>query len=433
LNRRPDESDALTAAVGALEAERRARTRAERAVVLLHTLVEAAASARTTAGDGELFEAVGRAALRAGLNAHVGVYERERGVLVIRHVALIGDRLARIEQLLGRPVVGIEMPVDRVPQHRQLLEERRAVFDRDAWSWLRAAGPWVPARAARAIARLIDVREAIAAPIVAGGEAFGEITVWGAALNQEDLPTIELLGRLAGDALAARRLRAAEAARAEEAQRARAELEAVMDAVPDAILVFAPDGRLVRANAPARHGAEALLGPTSVTVNALHQASEPRRLDGTPTSPTAFERALGGERIDEVIAWRATDGENHLTHVALAPVWDESGRARACVVMARDIGVVREAISEPARVEGAILTARLVAHAVNTKLQIVTGYGSLLQRTTEGETREMIEQMVEAAEEAGQIVARLQQIIRVAVTDTAAGPMLDLEAATKGR
>jgi len=197
--------------------------------------------------------------------------------------------------------------------------------------------------------------------------------------------------------------------------------------------VFALDGRLVRANAPARRGIEGLLGGAPATLQALHQAAEPHRLDGSPSSPTAFERVVAGERVQELLAWREPEGRNHLTHVVLAPVRDEAGPVRAVVVVARDMGVVREAISEPARVEGAILTARLVAHEVNTKLQIVTGYGSLLQRSLDADRRELIDHMVDAADEAGHIVARLQQIIRVAVIDAGAGPMLDLEAATDGR
>ncbi|HEY3079597.1 MAG TPA: GAF domain-containing protein [Chloroflexota bacterium] len=433
MNPPADESDALSSAVRALEAERGRRARAERAVALLHALVEAAASAQRAAGEAELFETIGRAVVRVGLNVHLAVYERDRDALVVRHVNLVGRLLPRIELLLGRPVIGLELPVGRVAQYGAVVHERRAVLDRDAWTWMRTAAPWMPTPAARTIARLVQVRAAIAAPMVAGGEVFGAITVWGSALGEEDVPTIELLGRLAGDALDARRRRAAEAARAEEAQRVRAELEAVMDAVPDAIQVFALDGRLVRANAPARRGIEGLLGGAPATLQALHQAAEPHRLDGSPSSPTAFERVVAGERVQELLAWREPEGRNHLTHVVLAPVRDEAGRVRAVVVVARDMGVVRQAISEPARVEGAILTARLVAHEVNTKLQIVTGYGSLLQRSLDADRRELIDHMVDAADEAGHIVARLQQIIRVAVIDAGAGPMLDLEAATEGR
>ena len=236
-------------------------------------------------------------------------------------------------------------------------------------------------------------------------------------------------------AVAVRAILALEAERRARAQvqLAGAELEALMDAAPDAIMVFAPDGRMVRANAPARSGIEKLLGGAPATIDALHRIAEPRHVDDSPTTPTGFERAIAGERVEELLSWRDSDGERRYMHVVLAPVRDGADRVRAAVIVGRDIDVVREAFAEPARVEGAILTARLVAHELNTKLQIVTGYGSLLQRSVDAETRELLEQMVEAADEAGRIVARLQQIIRVTVTDAGAGPMLDLETATDRR
>jgi PAS domain S-box-containing protein len=422
----------------AIDAERQARAEAEAATAraalaheLLCTLVDAAADAQVAADEQELYDTIGQAVIRAGLSAHLDVVDQARGVLVVRHVALVGEWLSRLERMLGRPAAGIEIPIDTIPQYRTVVHERRAVLDRDAWSWMRACVPWMPPPAARAIARLLRLRHAIAAPIVDGGEVIGVLSVWGETLSEDDLPTIELLGRLAGGAIEGHRLRAAEAARAEEAQRARAELEAVMDAAADAILVFTADGRLLRANPRAQGTIGRLLGDVPATTSTLHQAAEPRRPDGSQSSLDTFQRALRGEPIEEVLSWRTPDGRNQQLHVVATPIRGADGRVWGVVVVARDVGIVREVIGEPARVEGAVLTARLVAHELNTKLQLVTGYGSLLQReAADPRMRELVDRMVDGAEEAATIVARLQQIIRVAVTDVGGGPMLDLEAAT---
>jgi GAF domain-containing protein len=421
----------------AIEAERHARAQAEAATAraaiaheMLCTLVEAAADAQVADDEQEIYEIVGEAVLRAGLSAHLDTVDHARGTLVVRHVALAGEWLARLERLLGRPAAGIEFPIDRIPQYHAVVHERRAVLDRDAWTWMRACVPWLPPSAARAIARLLRVRHAVAAPIVDGGAVIGVLSVWGDALGPDDLPTIELLGRLAGGALEGHRLRAASAARAEEAQRIQAELEAVMDAATDSILVFAADGRLLRANPRARRIMGTLLGDVPPTVNTLRQAAEPRRPDGSPSTLDPFRRAVAGEPIEELLSWRTPEGLNQQLHVVASPIRDADGRTWGVVVVARDLGTVREVISAPARVEGAVLTARLVAHELNTKLQLVTGYGSMLQRSADPHTRELVERMVDGAEEAAAIVTRLQHIIRVTVTDAGGGPMLDLEAAT---
>ena len=90
----------------------------------------------------------------------------------------------------------------------------------------------------------------------------------------------------------------------------------------------------------------------------------------------------------------------------------------------------REAESERARLDGAIKTARLVAHELGNQLSFVLGYGEMLTQEAVGAPQEYAREMVIGARGAGEIVARLQRIIRFEETDFGGGPMLDLAAAT---
>jgi hypothetical protein len=87
---------------------------------------------------------------------------------------------------------------------------------------------------------------------------------------------------------------------------------------------------------------------------------------------------------------------------------------------------VRDAIADDARLEGAIKTARVVAHELNNKLSLITGYGELLVETADGDVSRVASVMLEAAFDSADIVDRLQRLIRFEEVGTPVGPMLDL-------
>jgi hypothetical protein len=91
---------------------------------------------------------------------------------------------------------------------------------------------------------------------------------------------------------------------------------------------------------------------------------------------------------------------------------------------------MRRAAAERAQLDGAVKTARLVAHELGNQLAIIIGYGEQLAAGLTGEQAEHAERVVAGAEAAGRIIARLQRIIRFEETDVGGGPMLDLVAAT---
>ena len=87
-------------------------------------------------------------------------------------------------------------------------------------------------------------------------------------------------------------------------------------------------------------------------------------------------------------------------------------------------------VADAARLDGAIKTARLVAHELNNQLSPIRGYSEVLTEMLEGEPGMLAERILRGAEASAATVARLQRIIRFEETETAGFRMLNLEAAT---
>jgi PAS domain-containing protein len=211
-----------------------------------------------------------------------------------------------------------------------------------------------------------------------------------------------------------------------EAERARAETLAVLDAVDDGISVVGRDGRILHLNRALRNRMLARWGSVPTTADeflALMAGSG----SGEESSPRpAIERAFAGEQSSALLRFRDPRGETRWVSAQVSPVREPGGEVVAAVMVSRDISEVRDAIAQDARLEGAVKTARLVAHELNNKLGIITGYGELLSEQAEGDSARFAEPMVKAAFEASDIVDRLQRLIRFEETGSPHGPMLDL-------
>jgi PAS domain-containing protein len=233
------------------------------------------------------------------------------------------------------------------------------------------------------------------------------------------------------DAMARQRaaLRAALRDRAElqrQAERARAETLAVLDAVDDGISVIGRDGDIVHLNRALRERLLARWGTLPTTgeefLGLLAQSGS-----GSESSPVpAVERALRGEPTTALLCFHGRDGESRWVSAQVAPIREPGGEVVAAVMVSRDITEMRDAIARDARLEGAVKTARLVAHELNNKLGIIAGYGELVAEHSEGETALLARPMVTAASEASEIVERLQRLIRFEEIGSPVGPMLDL-------
>jgi hypothetical protein len=164
----------------------------------------AAAEAIQAAPDAaEVFAALGSAVEHFGLNGHVAALEAGERELVVKSVALPWAALGEVERLLGHSVVGARLRLDEVPPYASVVRSGRSErVDEPMW-WARLAVPGIEPTEARVIGRLIRLGDVVLAPILTDGRVFGVLTVWSSELSGATASTAELLGRMAGSALAA--------------------------------------------------------------------------------------------------------------------------------------------------------------------------------------------------------------------------------------
>ncbi|HEV8634235.1 MAG TPA: GAF domain-containing protein [Chloroflexota bacterium] len=90
---------------------------------------------------------------------------------------------------------------------------------------------------------------------------------------------------------------------------------------------------------------------------------------------------------------------------------------------------LRAAVAEQARLDGAITTARAVAHLINNELVMLVGYAEILPRLSPTQAGAAIRSLAKAADALAGLVDRLQRIVRFEETDPGGVPTPDLTAA----
>lgn len=267
-------------------------------------------------------------------------------------------------------------------------------------------------------------RSSLIVPLRVGNHTIGSLhanSTEPGAFDEAQLLPLQILGDHAGAVVeAARRL--------DDARRARDELAAVIDATEDRINVYDVSGRLVHANRTARERHLARFGRVPGSIQEYQQLLSDSQPAGVRPPHLVAEEALAGRSVAEVQEVVGPQGPEKL-HVATAPIRDEAGVVRGAVVVSRDITDLDRAIADRARLDGAIKTVRLVAHQLNGKLALVVGSADLLPPLL-SPARELVDDIVAAANDAAAILERLQRIVRFEETEVAGFKVLDLDAAT---
>ena len=270
-----------------------------------------------------------------------------------------------------------------------------------------------------------SVVSAMAVPLVGDEERVGVLAIlWThrREVGPDEIAVATALGQHAAVAVGTARL-------AEHQRRVRAELEAVLDAAPDAIYIADADGGLSRLDRRARELLLARWGAVPSTVAEYRAWMASVMPSGPPEGPLAVERALAGTAASAECSVVEPGGVRRRYHDSAAPVHDPAGALTGVVVVTRDVTELYEAIAERSRLDGAVKTARRVAHELNGQLLPVLAYGGMLAETLAGPAGRMANDMATAAEAAAATIGRLQLIVRFEETASPVGPMLDLEAA----
>ena len=170
---------------------------------------------------------------------------------------------------------------------------------------------------------------------------------------------------------------------AQVAQRRAAELQAVLDNMVDAVLVWAPDGRLTLTNAAAvrlfgmQQSAGGLASPAEFSAR-----FRIRHPDGRPVEPReiASARALAGETIaqTDTVFFSPQFGQDRYSRISAAPIRDDSGRIVGAVTVVQDV----TELAEFDRLKDQFIS--VAAHELKTPVAVMKGYAQVLSRTADG-------------------------------------------------
>jgi hypothetical protein len=175
-------------------------------LIRLDALADVASDAWTARDEDDVFDAIGTACARLGLNAHLGIADPTGTFLVVRRIILPAGG-EEIERILGGTALGRRIALDVPTPYRRVFRDGAVERMVAPLLWVRLAVPTLGQDEAIAVARLIKMGAVALAPIVADGATLGVLTVWAPKLEPADLSIAQVLGRIAGGALAALRAR----------------------------------------------------------------------------------------------------------------------------------------------------------------------------------------------------------------------------------
>jgi PAS domain S-box-containing protein len=166
----------------------------------------------------------------------------------------------------------------------------------------------------------------------------------------------------------------------DEVERRAAELDAIITAIPEGILIYDREGDIVRANPGAarllRYTPEIMARPLAERVALLRVETAERR--PVPLERLPNVRALRGEVVEgEVFVVTLPDGATIWVSTSAAPIRSAEGEIVGAVLVLRDITPLHEAQEEREDL------LRAVSHDLRNPLSAVLGQAQLLDRRLE--------------------------------------------------
>jgi len=187
------------------------------------------------------------------------------------------------------------------------------------------------------------------------------------------------------------------------------DIRLLMDAVPDAIVVLDPAGRILARNDAARVMVRAPADFVPGTVFDYLDAA------GAAFVRERLARAFAGELVSFEVPFTRLDGSRGTSWVSYAPV-REDGAIRKVMALARDVTEQRRTEAQLQRAERLASLGQLVsgvAHEINNPAAIISGVAqTLLLEPLSTEQREMAQTMYDEAIRIGGITTNLLTFAR---------------------
>lgn len=117
------------------------------------------------------------------------------------YISLTPEMLRQVEQVSGRPILGMTFPLARVTTMLDVVRTHQTRYLDDTDSGMREMLPWLPGSEAKQLGELARTGTAIVAPLLSRGRVLGIMGVWANDLWPEDTPVLGAFARQAGTAL----------------------------------------------------------------------------------------------------------------------------------------------------------------------------------------------------------------------------------------
>jgi PAS domain S-box-containing protein len=186
-------------------------------------------------------------------------------------------------------------------------------------------------------------------------------------------------------------------------------LRLLMDAVPDAIVVLDPQGRVLESNGPAR-AMGALVGPAENRSVREFLAPAPAAL-----VREKLAAAFRGETQHFVVPFTRDDNSEGTAAVLYAPIRENRGITRV-LSLVRDVTDQKRTEAQMRQAEKLTAMGQLVsgvAHEINNPAAIISGFAqTLLLDDLKAEQREILQMMYDEATRIGRITTNLLAFAR---------------------
>ncbi len=165
-----------------------------------------------------------------------------------------------------------------------------------------------------------------------------------------------------------------------ERERLMAELDAIITSIPDGLIVYGPEGDILRMNLAAR---QMLEYSTQISARPLVQRVATLRIETAEGRPYPYEelpvpRALRGETVrGAVMIWHMPSGETRWVSCSVAPIDTAEGQRLGAVATFADITELH-ALQE--QQEDLV---RTISHDLRSPLTVVQGQAQMIQRLLE--------------------------------------------------
>jgi PAS domain S-box-containing protein/putative nucleotidyltransferase with HDIG domain len=186
---------------GPPERKRRSLGKLPRTHEQVLALSRTAAEVQSLLDPDRILETIGDELRDQGLRCFFCLLSDRGGEVVVRHTNLHPETQQAAEAMLGVPIRGYRFPSHASAHIEAVVRDGKATLDRDFSRVIAEIFPSSLTQQASQLAKFLQARRAISAPLTAGSDVLGILTVWSEHLTEADLPSVSVLAQQAAVAL----------------------------------------------------------------------------------------------------------------------------------------------------------------------------------------------------------------------------------------